>query len=87
MAPPPSLTALLGRTRASVLDILATVPSTTSELAQRGGMSLSSASEHASVLRAAGLVASHRRGTAVVHSATPLGLQLLGGGWRSCDSE
>jgi len=87
LAPPPSLTALLGRTRAAVLDILAAVPCTTSELAQRGGMSLSSASEHASVLRAAGLVASLRRGTAVVHSATPLGVQLLDGGWRSCDSE
>ena len=85
--PPQSLAALLGRTRASVLDILAAAPATTSELARRGGMSLSSASEHASVLRAAGLVASRRQGTAVVHSATPLGLQLLGGGWRSCASE
>jgi DNA-binding transcriptional ArsR family regulator len=86
-APPASLAALLGRTRATVLDILAAAPCTTGELARRGGMSPSSASEHASVLRAAGLVASRRRGASVVHSATALGLQLLGGGWRSVDSE
>jgi DNA-binding transcriptional ArsR family regulator len=80
--PAPSLVALLGRTRAAVLDIVATQPCTTSELARRGGMSASSASEHASVLRAAGLVTSERRGSAVVHTATALGLQLLGGGWH-----
>jgi DNA-binding transcriptional ArsR family regulator len=85
--PPPSLAALVGRTRAAVLDILVATPCTTSELARRGGMSLSSASEHASVLRAAGLVASRRQGTAVVHSATELGLQLLGGGWHSVAGE
>jgi DNA-binding transcriptional ArsR family regulator len=83
--PAQSLAALLGRSRAAVLDIVAARPCTTSDLARRGGMSVSSASEHASVLRAAGLVASTRRGSAVVHTATALGVQLLGGSWGADD--
>jgi DNA-binding transcriptional ArsR family regulator len=71
-----SLAALLGRTRASVLACLAT-GCTTTQLAQRVGISLASASEHAAVLRDAGLVASRRTGGAVLHTLTPLGSRLL----------
>lgn len=71
-----SLAALLGRTRASVLATLAT-GCTTTQLAQRVGISLASASEHAAVLRDAGLVASRRTGSAVLHTLTPLGSRLL----------
>jgi DNA-binding transcriptional ArsR family regulator len=71
-----SLAALLGRTRASVLASL-TTGCTTTQLAQRVGISLASASQHAAVLRDAGLVASRRTGSAVLHTLTPLGSRLL----------
>ncbi|WP_394296739.1 ArsR/SmtB family transcription factor [Nocardiopsis gilva] len=67
---------LLGRTRASVLRTLST-DHTTGELARRLDISMASASEHASLLRAAGLVASERQGNTVRHSLTPLGMELL----------
>ena len=43
------------------------------------GTSAPSASEHATALRAAGLVHTVRRGRGVVHSLTPLGRSLLNG--------
>lgn len=52
---------------------------TTSELAERAGVSVSSASEHASVLRRAGLIHSSRQRNAVRHALTPIGLALLEG--------
>ncbi|NGN65806.1 winged helix-turn-helix transcriptional regulator [Streptomyces sp. A7024] len=72
------LARLLGHTRAAVLQTLAG-DCTTSELAGRAGVSLSSASEHAAVLRAAGLVSSTRQRNTVRHSLTPMGLALLDG--------
>jgi hypothetical protein len=72
-----SLDALLGRTRAAVLDAVACGPCTTSELARRAGVSLPSASEHAAVLRDADLIATRRTGRAVRHTLTPLGASLL----------
>lgn len=71
-----ALDALLGRTRAAVLGVL-TEPRTTTELARTLKISLSSASEHATALRHARLVATRRAGKAVTHLATPLGLRLL----------
>jgi DNA-binding transcriptional ArsR family regulator len=75
-APGDALSALLGRTRAGILELLVE-QRTTSELARKLGISAASASAHAKTLRAAGLVASRRAGKAVVHSATPLGARLL----------
>jgi DNA-binding transcriptional ArsR family regulator len=72
------LTALLGRTRAAVLRALGT-GATTTELAQRLAISPASASEHATVLRNAGLVASGRERNTVIHALTPLGRTLLDG--------
>ncbi|MFG3258355.1 helix-turn-helix domain-containing protein [Streptomyces sp. NPDC048172] len=72
------LARLLGPTRAAVLQSL-DGDCTTSELAQRAGVSLSSASEHASVLRGAGLVSSSRQRNSVRHALTPIGLALLDG--------
>jgi DNA-binding transcriptional ArsR family regulator len=72
-----SLAALLGRTRAAVLDAVAAGPCTTSELAHRAGVSVPSASEHAAVLRSADLIATRRVGKAVLHTVTPLGAHLL----------
>jgi DNA-binding transcriptional ArsR family regulator len=45
---------------------------TTTQLAQRVGISLASASHRAAVLRDAGLVASRRTGSAVLRTLTPL---------------
>jgi DNA-binding transcriptional ArsR family regulator len=66
---------LLGATRAEVLR-LSHEQLTTSELARSAGISIASASQHAKVLRLAGLVSSHRTGKAVVHEPTPLGVGL-----------
>jgi DNA-binding transcriptional ArsR family regulator len=79
-----ALPALLGRTRAAVLELVAAAPGiTTSELATRVRCSAASASEHVGVLRAGGLVYSERDGASVRHYARSLGLSLLdaAGGW------
>jgi DNA-binding transcriptional ArsR family regulator len=74
---PGTLAALLGRTRAEVLESLGGEHATTGELARRRSISPASASEHATVLRRAGLVHSRRHGGSVVHTVTPLGQRLL----------
>ncbi|MFJ5307057.1 ArsR/SmtB family transcription factor [Streptomyces sp. NPDC088350] len=69
---------LLGRTRTVVLAHLASHGGrTTSEVATAANIALPSASYQLAVLRDGGLVASHREGQFVRHSATPLGLRLL----------
>lgn len=71
-----SLTNLLGDTRAAVLAVIED-GCTTTELARRVGVSLPSASRHATVLREAGLVTSTRLRNTIVHTLTPLGRSLL----------
>lgn len=71
------LVALLGRTRAKVLETLGQRPATTSDLACRTGTSLPTASQHAATLRAAGLVDTRQNGRSVLHSITRLGMTLL----------
>ncbi len=73
-----ALGALLGHNRAAVL-LRIGEGCTTSELAQRTGISLASASQHASILRAAGLITTRRDGGAVWHTVTSLGANLLNG--------
>jgi DNA-binding transcriptional ArsR family regulator len=68
---------LFGRTRALVLRTLCDSNRTTGEIARSLDISMASASEHASLLRAAGLVASERYGNTVEHWLTPLGLDFL----------
>ena len=75
---PRDLAGLLGQTRAAVLRALRT-PRSTTELAACVGTSTPSASEHATALRASGLVQTVRRGRRVHHSLTPLGRSLLNG--------
>ncbi|MFF3846580.1 ArsR/SmtB family transcription factor [Streptomyces sp. NPDC002328] len=70
------LDALLGRTRTAVLRAAAS-GATTGELARLAGVSASGASQHAAVLRKAGLITSHRRASTVLHTVTPLGAALL----------
>jgi hypothetical protein len=74
-----ALAALVGKNRAAVLRTVAD-GCTTTELADRVGISLAAASQHASVLRDAGLITTHRQGSAVLHVLTPLGTQLLRAG-------
>ena len=77
--PVPPLVDLLGRTRSAVLlQTAAPGRHTTSSIARQIGISVSSSSEHLSVLRAAGLVSSHREGGAIVHRATALCRDLTG---------
>ncbi|HEX4473394.1 MAG TPA: winged helix-turn-helix domain-containing protein [Nocardioides sp.] len=74
----PQLSRLLGSTRARVLTTIETRPDlTTTQLATCLGISVASASEHASALRAAGLVTSGRDRNAVRHGLTPLGSGLV----------
>ncbi|MFC4609827.1 ArsR/SmtB family transcription factor [Streptomyces maoxianensis] len=75
----PSLGRLVGHTRSAILQAIR-FGCTTSELARRAGVSLASASQHAAVLREAGLVVTLRHGNAVLHTLTPLGAALLRGG-------
>ncbi|MEV6675808.1 DUF5937 family protein [Streptomyces erythrochromogenes] len=74
-----ALDALLGRTRAAVLQLLVR-QRTTSELARDLDISLPSVSEHTRTLRAAGLITTRRDGKAVLHAATGLGVDLLHSG-------
>lgn len=69
---------LLGRTRTVVLATIAEYQGcSTKELAARAGIAPASASEHATVLREAGLIRSLRHRNSMLHSLTPLGLELL----------
>jgi DNA-binding transcriptional ArsR family regulator len=74
-----ALAALVGRNRAAVLRTVAQ-GCTTKELADRVGISPAAASQHASVLRDAGLITTRRQGSAVLHVLTPLGAELLRAG-------
>lgn len=74
----PSLVSLIGRTRAQLLAAIADGPGTvTGNLARRLGISPASASEHATVLRNAGLITTIRYGKSALHTVTPLGAALL----------
>jgi DNA-binding transcriptional ArsR family regulator len=81
--PDRALAALVGGTRAGVLRVVAAKPAiTTSALAAELGTSPGRVSEHASVLRNAGLISSNRYRNRVLHSVTELGAGLLGGSFR-----
>lgn len=71
-----ALTRLLGPTRAAALRAIAE-GCTTTGLARRLGISPGGASQHAAVLREAGLVVSHRHRNTVRHTLTGLGVNLL----------
>jgi DNA-binding transcriptional ArsR family regulator len=73
-----SLGALVGQTRAAALHALRS-SCTTSELADRLGISAAGASQHTAVLRRAGLITTRRVRNTVLHTLTPLGVALLKG--------
>ncbi|MGW6459474.1 ArsR/SmtB family transcription factor, partial [Streptomyces sp. NPDC055078] len=75
-----TLARLLGRTRAATLSMIAEAENTTgNEIARRLDISPASASEHAAVLRDAGLIRSLRVRNTIRHAVTPLGVELLEG--------
>lgn len=75
-----ALAELLGKTRAEVLRCVALAPGcSTTELARRAGVPASSASEHARVLRQAGLIFSTRHANLMLHQTTESGDALLRG--------
>jgi DNA-binding transcriptional ArsR family regulator len=71
-----AVTALIGRTRASALQ-MAVEGSSTTRIAAQCGISPSSASYQTAILRDAGLLRTIRTGKSVTHLTTPLGLALL----------
>ncbi|GAA4680542.1 winged helix-turn-helix domain-containing protein [Phytohabitans rumicis] len=71
-----ALEALLGRTRAAVLEVVGDGCST-GEVARRLRISPAAASQHATVLRNAGLLATHRDRNTALHTLTPLGRAML----------
>lgn len=76
--PNAALEALLGQTRAAVLTTIAEHPGcSTKELATHTGITSPSASEHATVLRTAGLINTIRHRNTALHSPTSLGASLL----------
>jgi DNA-binding transcriptional ArsR family regulator len=75
---PDALAALIGTTRATVLETLTGRPTTTTtDLARRIGISAGTASEHTTIMRQAGLITSHRERNRMLHHLTPLGQALL----------
>jgi len=66
---------LIGGTRAMLLGALAE-PASTTGLAARCGLPLSTTSEHLAILRANGLITSTRTGRYLHHQRTPLGVAL-----------
>jgi DNA-binding transcriptional ArsR family regulator len=76
--PQRGLPALVGRTRAAVLEAL-TETHTTGELAERLGITSAGVSQHTAVLRGAGLITTRRSRNMALHNLTALGLALLEG--------
>ncbi|MEV4256597.1 transcriptional regulator [Spirillospora sp. NPDC049652] len=74
-----AVTALLGRTRARVLETIALGACNTTQLARCAAIPVPTASQQARVLREAGLIATQRDGNQVRHTLTALGAALLDG--------
>jgi DNA-binding transcriptional ArsR family regulator len=76
--PSTALAALIGATRAAVLDTIAIRrTTTTTELANQLAISMASTSDHTKVLRESGLITSRRNRNRLIHQLTPLGHALL----------
>jgi hypothetical protein len=73
---PQALGAVLGRARARLLAELV-APASTTELARRTGLTAGAVSQQLTLLRAAGLVASHRAGRVVLYARTETADTLL----------
>ena len=74
--PPRALSRLIGPTRAVILEALVE-PASTTGLAARCQLPLSTVSEHLAVLREAGMVTTTRTGRHLPHRRPPLGRELV----------
>lgn len=74
--PSDAVAAVIGRSRALLLAELA-APASTTELAERTGMSAGGVSEHLTALRGAGMVSAHRAGRSVLYARTAVADSLL----------
>ncbi|MEU1288200.1 helix-turn-helix domain-containing protein [Kitasatospora sp. NPDC005856] len=75
---PDAVASVLGHTRAAVLTAIARHPGcSTRQLAALLGIAKASASEHATTLRAAGLIDTRRERQTAAHVVTPTGIALL----------
>jgi DNA-binding transcriptional ArsR family regulator len=72
----PTLDALIGRTRATLLISLG-LPASTTQLAQQLSLSTAAVSQHLKVLKASGLASAHRRGKVVLYQRTTAATALL----------
>jgi DNA-binding transcriptional ArsR family regulator len=72
----PGIRALIGRSRATILENL-DLPRTTTALAARIGLAPGTISEHLAVLASSGLLTSHRNGRRVLYARTTMAEQLL----------
>ncbi|GAA4627945.1 DUF5937 family protein [Actinoallomurus vinaceus] len=79
---PKGVSAVLGRTKAAVLEALSE-PLTTAQLAVRLALTPSAVSQHLGALRDADLIVTHRRGRTALHVRTERGSALVGPGDRS----
>jgi DNA-binding transcriptional ArsR family regulator len=75
--PSTALGAVLGRSRAALLDALDS-PASTTDLARRTGLTAGAVSQHLTALRAAGMVTPHRTGRFVLYARTVAAEALLG---------
>ena len=73
---PAGMAGVLGRSRAELLTQL-DAPRSTTELAERTGLTPGGVSQHLSALRAGGLVTAHRAGRAVLYARTSVAEALL----------
>jgi DNA-binding transcriptional ArsR family regulator len=83
-----ALAALLGRSRAAILQSLS-LPRSTTRLARDLGLSAGTVSEHLSVMTSSGLLTARREGRRVLYSQTSLGADLANGGpqaWHTAGS-
>ncbi len=78
-AVPEAVAAVLGRTRALLLAELS-VPTSTSDLAGRTGLSAGGVNQHLTALRNAGIVSAHRSGRSVLYMRTAVAESLLASG-------
>lgn len=74
--PSDAVAAVVGKSRALLLAELA-APASTTELAERTGMSAGGVSEHLTALRGAGMVSAHRAGRSVLYARTAVADSLL----------
>ncbi|GAB7035786.1 winged helix-turn-helix domain-containing protein [Streptomyces sp. NPDC021749] len=74
-----AVSAVLGRSRTLLLIELET-PATTTELAQRTGISMAGVSQNLTALRTAGFVSAHRTGRSVLYARTSVAESVLAAG-------